>query len=204
MSDRADQIAAHVELLWAGAWEGYTIAAHGMPYVAEGGKVRHKDFTERPFAIPRETDALVAYLLDASAERDTWWTPGLSWNPLRDMRRRRSLPSWYLWADLDGATRAQLARAEKLVARGGFLVHSGRGPGHVHVYVQLAQLAPPEQLSSLNRRLVAYLSADASPSALNGYLRPVGSYNFKPLVLSGAPPALVEFGTLATRSTETP
>ncbi len=55
----------------------------------------------------------------------------------------------------------------------------------------LAEPAPPATVASSNRRLVSYLHADPSPSALNAYLRPAGSLNHKAKVLGGGEPALV-------------
>jgi hypothetical protein len=107
------------------------------------------------------------------------------------MNRRRSLPSRHLWVDLDGATGDDLARLEHVTGRGGFQVSSGRGPGHVHGYVALLEPAPAEQVAVLNRRLVLHVHGDPSPSALNGYLRPPGTWNFKPAILTGSAPASV-------------
>lgn len=184
-------VRSYLELLHGGT-EGWVFAAAGTPRLGAGGKVEHPDFAETAFAYPRQLDDLEAFLAAASVQQDTWITPGLSANPIRKMDRRKSLPSQYLWCDLDAAGAQDQARAVELAANGGFLVDSGRGPGHLHLYVRLTEPVEAKQLQSLNRRLVAYLHADASPSALNGYLRPPGSLNHKPRVLTGSPATRVK------------
>lgn len=184
--DAAPAIRAYLWLLHGGT-EGWVFAACGTPRLGESGKVEHPDFEDQPFAIPRQLDDLVEYLLAASESKDTWVTPGLSHNPTRLLAKRKSLPSSFLWADLDGAGAQDQARAVEIASNGGFCVLSGRGPGHLHVYVRLAVPAESKQLQELNRRLVKFLHADASPSALNGYLRPVGTINHKAALLRAGP-----------------
>ena len=70
-------------------------------------------------------------------------------------------------------------------------MRSGRGPSHVHGYVRLHKPIPPESVASLNRRLVRAVHGDASPSALNGYLRPPFTWNHKRPLLDGSPAPLV-------------
>lgn len=174
-----------------GAAEGWTFVGWGTPTAGANGKIEHPDFDDRTFRYPAQLDEMVAFAAAMSGRFDVWFTPGLSYNPTRLLKTRRSLPSARLWADLDGAGADDLERADRLAARGGFLVDSGRGRGHVHVYVRLAAPVGAARLQSLNRRLVAYLHADASPSALNGYLRPPGTFNHKPEALGTGPAAPV-------------
>ena len=100
------------------------------------------------------------------------------------------MPTSHLWADLDRVTDEVLKRVDILVDRGGFVVDSG-SPGHLHVYVALAQPVEPAQAAELNRRLARYLDADPSPGAINAHLRPPGSLNWKPPLFGAAEPAAV-------------
>ena len=76
--------------------------------------------------------------------------PSLSWNPLRDTNGGGFYP-----ADGYGptsTTRTLFPRS----AHGGFLVNSGT-PGHLHVYVKLAEPQPADVIETFNRRLVRHL-----------------------------------------------
>lgn len=170
---------------------GWVFVAHGTPRLGPSGRIEHPDFAERFFRLPGELDDMVMHITGVADICDTWVTPAMSENPMRDLKRRKPLPWPWLWADLDNASEADLDRAHELIEKGGFLVSSGRGPRNVHVYVRLSEPAKPDVVASLNRRLVAYLHADPSPSAINGYLRPAGSLNHKPRVLGTGDPAPV-------------
>ncbi len=187
--ERAPKIQQFFAILWD-SLEGWVATASGQPYL-EDGKVRHQDFHERFFAWPRQADALVEFLAAVSVSLDCWFTPGLSYGPTRHMRYRRNQPSRFLWVDCDAATSDDLDQLRSLAGQGGFIVRSGRGPSHVHGYVRLHKPIPPESVASLNRRLVRAVHGDASPSALNGYLRPPFTWNHKRPLLDGSPAPLV-------------
>jgi hypothetical protein len=191
--DRAELLRWHVATLH-GNTEGWIFVASGTPRLGPAGKVEHPGFEERAFRYPAQLDEMVAFAMVMSEclYHDVWATPGASFNPTRTMKFRKSLPSSHLWADLDGAGADDIERAAGLAANGGFLVSSGRGPGHLHAYIRLAQPVAAPQLQELNRRLVRYLHADASPSALNGYLRPLGTWNYKPVALGAGSAAPVD------------
>ena len=190
MTADAAQLRRYCDLMY-GTTPGFVFVAHGTPVLGPSGKIEHPDFSERFFRLPVELDNMVAHIAGVADVSDTWITPGMSGNPMRDMKRRKPLPSRWLWADMDNAAEADSWRAIRLVDEGGFTVGSGRGPGYVHVYLKLSEPAPPDVVASLNRRLVGFLHADPSPSALNGYLRPPGSLNHKPKVLGTGEPAPV-------------
>lgn len=197
--DRAQTAANYFDRIYDDL-EGWVIVGHGSePYLAGPGKVKHRRFREVPFAWPRQRAELIEHVLTEAADHDVWTTPGLSENPCRSMDRRRPLPARHLWVDLDGATADDLAKLGQVLMAGTFTVSSGRGPGHLHVYIALDETTAPDEIAELNRRLVAALNGDASPSALNGYLRPPGSYNWKPTVLSpGSESVLVTIDTDTT------
>lgn len=197
VADRATMIASYCERLW-GDLNGWVFAGHGRdPYEATPGKVKHRRFDEQPFAYPRQRDELVDHVLTESDRCDVWLTPGLSENPIRKLDRRKSRSSRYLWFDLDNPGAASMQRASQLITAGSFAIASGRGPGHRHGYIKLDELTAPHTVADFNRRLVSWVHGDPSPSALCGYLRPEGSLNWKPTVLSpGSEPVLVAASTV--------
>jgi hypothetical protein len=173
----------YLHRLWDGLPPGWAFLGVGSYPYLDGGHVRHRSFREKPYSWPRQEDQLAYSVLNAAESGDAYITPNLSENPLRDSRRRRSLPSFHLWCDLDGADAGGLARVAMLLQYGSFTVASGRGPGHCHLYVRLACAVPATDLAVWQRRLVAFTHADPSPSAVNAYLRPPETLNHKTRVL---------------------
>jgi hypothetical protein len=169
--------------LWADLPPGWVfLGIASEPYADDHGRVHHRSWRERSYSWPRQAEQLVYSTLNNADRCDVYATPGLSENPLRDSQKRRSLPSRFLWCDIDHGDTGDLARVAMLVQHGSFTVASGRGVGHVHLYVRLACLLGPVDLAIWQRRLVAFVHADPSPSAVNGYLRPPGTLNHKPAV----------------------
>ncbi len=143
------------------------------PHRDENGHYGYTRFTERYPLWPSQAAQLAGLVTEFADRADVFICPSLSWNPLRDSSRRRVLPGRWLWADLDhGNVPLDVSY------NGGFLVNSGT-PGHLHVYVKLAEPQPAEVIETFNRRLVRHLESDPSPSALSGFLRPAGSVNHK-------------------------
>ena len=72
------------------------------------------------------------------------------------------------------------------------------GAGHVHFYLALEGLVPPQVGGGPETGALSLSAAcgDPSPSALNGYLRPAGSFNQKPAWLRQSGPVLVEVVTV--------
>jgi hypothetical protein len=199
VTDRENDLRRYLDLLY-GDQVGWVMVASGTPTLDPAtGKVVHPDFEEKSFSWPRQSnvlvDTLVEFILATSARKDVWTTPGLSDNPLRDSKKRRSLPSRHIWAEVDNDP-SGLARVPALVELGGFTTNSGRAAGHLHVYPRLALPAEPAVVLRLNERLAKAVHAGQF-SHLGGLLRPVGSLNHKPPLLSpGAEPALVTFATV--------
>jgi hypothetical protein len=193
IDDQADGMRNFFPRLWLDL-EGWVCIAHGIPYL-DDGKVRHRCRDEHSFSYPRQLDSLIDCLVEMSATRDTWFTPGLSFNPFRKLTRRKCLPSWCLWCDLDGAGPDDQDRARHLSANGGCLVSSGRGPGHWHAYLRLAKPVAGDLVEEWNRRLVAFVHGDPSPVKHNSFLRPAGSFNHKPPVFGTGPaaPVVIDF-----------
>ncbi len=126
------QVRRHCWLVY-GDTPGWVFVAHGTPVLGASGKVEHPDFSERFFRLPAELDNMVAHITGLADVCDVWLTPGMSENPMRDMKRRKPLPSRWLWADLDNADDFYLSRAINMVDEGGgFMVASGRGWNYLH------------------------------------------------------------------------
>ena len=189
--DRRQMTADHLDRLWPvtdpPCW---VCVGVGGDHYLDGGKVRHGRWNDHHLRWPAQRGELLDLVEAAAPAADLYVTPGRRANPVRNDKAKHQAGR-FLWADLDGARPAQLARLDQLLRAGSITVDSGRGPGHVHFYLALDQLTPPQAVKALNRRLVAYLGGDPSPSALSGYLRPAGSFNHKPVLLGGGPPALV-------------
>jgi replicative DNA helicase len=191
------------ERLWSDI-DGWVFVGHGYdPQLGANGKFEHGSWEDKSFAWPRQADQLIDHIVEAAEGSDVYVTPGLSSNPVRALdlknpkHNRRPLPSRFLWSDLDGASPDDLFKLRRLAAAGSFTVASGRGDGHRHLYVALDETTDPDTVRALNRRLVVHVHGDPSPSALNGYLRPPGSYNWKPTVLvPGSAPVLVKVDTV--------
>ena len=90
--------------------------------------------------------------------------PGCRPTPIRNLRRRKTPASratlgGRIWTEPARKIRRTPSNSHRTV---GSLCPRGRGPGHLHAYVRLAAPVEAKQLHELNRRLVAYLHADAS------------------------------------------
>jgi putative DNA primase/helicase len=167
---------------------GRAHAAIGLdPYLkvtADGKrKYRYREWRENHYAWPDEAEALARTLADASREGDVHVCPYLMW---ADKRTPGGVVArMFVHADVDRDCDPQKVRDI-----GGFAVSSGT-PGHAHVYVPLSESIPAYQHEALERALKAHFGADSKIST-NDVLRPPGTLNFKPTVLSpGSDPAPV-------------
>jgi hypothetical protein len=180
---------AFLDRLWSDI-PGWCFVGLGTGLHLEAGKPKHAAWEEHAYAWPRQRAGLLEAIAEGTKAGDVYITPGRSEGASRQLRWWKPLASRFLWADLDGGDHHD--RVDRVVERGGIVVASGRGPGHEHVYVFVDQAVGGDQLALWQRRLVAYLGADPSPSALNGYLRPPQSLNHKPAVLvPGSAPSRV-------------
>jgi hypothetical protein len=189
----ADTIAAHCRTLFGhldgtGGWVEVGIGSD--PYVSPTGKVEHRSWEDRPFAWPRQAEAMIDFLAVTSVGADVYVTPGMRTNPTRNLAKTTVLPVAYLWAEVDGDP-AGAMKLRRAVSSGGLLVASGRGVDHLHGYVRLTSPAPASLWPKLNRRFAEYVGGDVTPSAPNGYLRPAGSWNHKPRARGGEPVPVV-------------
>jgi hypothetical protein len=192
---RRQLIATHFDTLWPlRDPPGWVALGIGGDHRAANGKVEHGSWFETHFRWPAERGELLDLVIDASlGDSDVYMTPCRRENPVRNHKRARPQPVRFLWADVDGGDANQLERVAMLASGGGFTVQSGRGAGHVHLYVALSELVAPEMIEVYNRRLVSFVGGDPSPSWLGGFLRPAGTWNYKPAALSDDEPALVDF-----------
>jgi hypothetical protein len=192
---RRHLIAAHFDRLWPlRDPAGWVALGIGGDHKADNGKVEHGSWFETHFRWPAERGELLDLAIDASlGDSDVYMTPGRRENPVRNHKKARPLPGRFLWADVDGGDASQLERVAMLATGGGFTVQSGRELGHVHLYVALSELVTPDVIEVYNRRLVRFVDGDPAPSWLGGFLRPAGTWNYKPTALSDDEPALVDF-----------
>jgi hypothetical protein len=186
-TSRRSAALAFFDLLWGEQVEACRVAVGigDYPHYDDAGKYRFEDFHEQFPVWPRDRDLLADLVIDSAGSADVFVCPSLSENPVRDSKRRRTLPGRFLWADVDHDAAAMAAETLATV-----VVHSG-SPGHTHVYAELDQDYPSHVVTALNKRLVRLLKADPSPSAVNGYLRPPGTWNHKsdpPTPVVAAPP----------------
>ena len=140
-------------------------------------------------ALAEQAEALLARALGAAPEHDM---VAVLLRSRRSRAKAATACGSFVWADrdasLDEAAGATLA---VLTGKGGMWVASGGEAGKVHAYVQLAEDAPPEMLSTLSRRLEVTLGADHKHDAAV-VLRLPGTLNHKPRVLGGLEPAPVK------------
>ena len=197
--DRLTQMAV---LLWAvlgdpielaGKPDLYLHLGFGSDPTLKDGKVSYGSWQERAYRWPSEASRALGTALTRSETEDCFFTPCLSKTEARS-RSKGHQPQeriGWLWWDLDGASPEQVRLAHSLVAQGGIIVNSGRGAGHVHVYVKLSYPLAPDMILELLKRGAQYLGADPAPGHLAALMRLPGSFNRKPQVLDGSPPALV-------------
>jgi hypothetical protein len=159
-------------------------------YVTDTGKVKHGHWEERSFRWPAQTDEIVAFIAEqVAAGGDVYFTPTLSENPVREKPKnakhgRRPHPVHTLGCDLDGDH--DVTRLDQLRASGGCWMTASGSNGRAHLWVPLVEPAEPAVAEDLLRRLAAWLDADPSVAWHGAYLRPAGTKNWKPFVLSGS------------------
>jgi putative DNA primase/helicase len=182
--------AAFLEWMYAGR-TGYAIVGNLRRSLNDKGSIVDGPMREGSFYWPDESDKMAAHALAAAGHSDVFITPTLSDTPTRDMVERQPQPGSLLYVDVDHGADDDIALLHRLAGGGGMLVASGSGPTNVHGYIRLDEDVAPEAWAHLNRRLVATVGGDASPSAPNGYLRLVGTPNHKAGLLAGTPPPTV-------------
>ena len=168
-----------LEAVFGGA-EGYAHFAVGRgAYVDETGKYSHRKWQPFSFLWPQQGDEAVhntSYLLAQQGLNDLYVCP----NILKMDRRSKGTAVTYqlLHSDADDG-----ADPSKVAALGGFAVCSG-SPRHAHVFVRLARDVTLAQYQALQQGVRGYFSGD-NKICDNDLLRPVGSVNYKAVVLKG-------------------
>jgi hypothetical protein len=172
-----------------GRVEGYAHVAVGHGATSDqAGKYCHQTWQQLAFSWPYDADTAVKFMDDVLAQDgrdDIYVCP----NILSTERRLKGTAVTHrlLHADADSG-----ADASKIKALEGFAVASG-SHGHAQVYVPSACDLPLGQYAALQQGMRAYFGGDNKISD-NDLLRPVGSFNYKAVVLHGlAEPYPVEW-----------
>jgi putative DNA primase/helicase len=190
-NDGGRATAAHLEAV-LGDQTGWVFLGIGTDQSrTDIGKVTHNNWQERSFRWPAQTGDIIDVInvaLEGGA--DIFYTPSLSENPLRERDKRKPKPVATLWADLDGDHDPD--RVAHLHDRGGCYTAASGTSGRSHLYLPLVDPADPDTAEDLLRRLAAWLGADPAVTWHGAYLRPAGTRNWKPTVLTGETPGPVE------------
>ena len=168
------------------------------PFVNATGKYVHKKFVPGVIRWPDEASETIALLLAGSEHADVWVCPYLMAHDRieHDGGRKtgrakgQAVSRLTIHSDIDREP-FDPAKAEKLAAVGGFAIASG-SPGNAHVYVPLSESVSVDQHEALCLALGEYIGgADPAKHSDNDLLRPPGTFNHKPTVFYGEPPARV-------------
>jgi hypothetical protein len=191
---RLDQTMGHLFRLWGPpdqcqGQDYYVHLCFGLGQYLDEGKVRYSQWEQQAYRWPTDHLEVLWAVHERSRTEHVFFTPCPHLSPARKGFEPAPYLRWCWW-DIDHCTEEQRAKAHLLAQPGGMIISSGRGPNHLHLYARLSEPTPAPVVAELNRRGVKLLGADASPSALNGLLRPAGSINHKP-VLEGRPAGLV-------------
>ena len=183
--DTAQNLRGYLDAVYLDMTGVAHIALGGGPYLNDKGKYCFKDWTEHQFKWPDEADLVVREILRAAPLSDVYLSPYLT---LGDKRHKSSAVARRLvHTDVDSG----VLDPEKVRQLGGFAVASG-SPGNGHAYLHLTTSVTVPQHTALCRALGAHLGAVDSKIVTSDVLRPVGSYNHKP-VLSGGEPVPVRW-----------
>ncbi len=182
--DLEEHARAFTECLWA-RLGGWACLAVGVSPFWEDGRYRHTGFLEVFRRWPQEAEALLSAGLGAASRHDVWVCPLL--RSRRQRRRGTAIAGRHLWVDIDHECSSdEAALVDELTGRdGSFAVASG-SPGHLHVYVQVAEPMDVGEIEVGNRRLSRTLRGDAKWDETS-LLRLPGTINHKPTATLGAP-----------------
>jgi putative DNA primase/helicase len=150
-------------------------------YFTDSGKYEFGKGDWRPqadFAYPSLSGKPYREMLAAATESDVYVCPYLMKGDKRTKDDAVNLQ--LLHKDWDGDEANLLACYEKIHAISGFATMSGT-PGHLHIYVPLAQPITADRHRELGAMLAAYLppGCDKGKKATSDVLRPVGTFNHK-------------------------
>jgi hypothetical protein len=180
----------YCKAMW-GDREGVVALGIGSNPHAVGGKLKHKPFAQEFAQWPRDIEAIAdRAIICASRRCDVYVSPMLR----TDHRRLKvnGAGGRWAWADLDGPMTAE--RLALLRPLGDSVRIISSGTGH-HAYFKLDEWRTPDEIEATNRALRDMLGGDAKWSN-ESLLRLPGTFNFKPSVFHGKPPALVQAVTL--------
>jgi hypothetical protein len=163
-----------------GTAQGYAHIAVGRGASAdERGRYRHRHWEPRAFRWPDEAEHALHFMNavpDEPGLNDVYICPNILKTPKRE--KGTATTHRLLHADADnGVDPAKIAELH------GFAVNSGT-PGHAQVFVPLSHGVTPAQYQALMEGMRKFFIGDNKISD-NDLLRPVGSKNFKAVVLGG-------------------
>ncbi len=155
----------------------WAIGAHGY-FDGDRYTFPKGDWRPREFAYPSMTGRPYSDMLAAAAESDVYVNPYLMNGSKRTKDGAVNLG--LLHKDWDGTPEDMVACLDKLDAICGFATKSGT-PGHLHIYVPLAQPVTADRHRVLLDALADYLppGCDKGKKAASDMLRPVGTFNHK-------------------------
>ena len=153
----------------------WAIGAHGY-FDGDRYTFPKGDWRPREFAYPSMTGRPYSDMLAAAAESDVYVNPYLMNGSKRTKDGAVNLG--LLHKDWDGTPEDMDACLDKLDAICGFATKSGT-PGHLHIYVPLAQPVTADRHRVLLDALADYLppGCDKGKKAASDMLRPVGTFN---------------------------
>ncbi len=180
------QLEGYVDLHY-GHRSGYAVL--GLRRVLED-PFRFGSFGERFYPWPAERSTLCRDALAAATTDDVFIAPLLRDSATRKIDRSAPLAGSLVWLDVDGWTN-DLEQALAELALPCHLVDSGGLGQRRHVYVDVGQLLPGEEIAGLADQLARVLGTDTA-GGNNKYLRPPGTLNHKPCK-DGQPPGEVRW-----------
>jgi hypothetical protein len=178
--DRLGEIAAFASAVFGPDATGLAHWAIGVGGHFNGtGKYEfEKWLPQTEFAYPSMSGKPYRDMLDAAAESDVYLDPYLM-NGSKRTKTDAVNPA-LLHTDWDGELADLPACLEKIAAIGGFAAMSGT-PGHLHIYVRLAQPVTAKRHGELLAALARYLppGCDTGKKAVSDVLRVVGTFHHK-------------------------
>ena len=164
-----------LDAVW-GSVKGYAHIAVGRGATRNnGGKYSHQTFQPMVFLWPQDSCAAMIFMDDVVTQHgrdDLYICP----NVLSTQQQGTAVTHRLLHADADSGV-----DPSKVAALQGFAVASGSG-GHAQVYVPVSRDVPLAEYDALQRGMRSYFNGD-NKIADNDLLRPVGSFNYKAVVL---------------------
>lgn len=165
--------------------------AHGFVHGAAGrggrfvnGSYQFENWESFSYSWPEERDDLVLAITSAPRTTDTYLCPYVLGSASR-RSKGTAVERRMIHADIDCGTFGDEA-ATSVRRLGGFAVASG-SPGNAHVYVPLTDPVDVKEHEALCRGLGAYLGGADAKVSDNDVLRPVGTFNQKPVAHGGDP-----------------